>query len=148
MTVTALTRRSALRGGLVVVGAGAVGYALARTSGAARTRGETTAANEYGAAPSYGRVLARLRRVPLGGGLILTADKVVLTREPAGRLHAFSAVCTHQGCLVAQVSAGVIMCPCHGSRFNAWTGAVIAGPAGRPLPPVAVTVRDGDVRAV
>lgn len=33
----------------------------------------------------------------------------------------------------------------HGSQFSAVNGAVIQGPATRPLPPVAIAVRDGYV---
>jgi len=69
----------------------------------------------------------------------------VLTRTVDGELHAFSAVCTHQGCTVDRVADGTIDCPCHGSRFDALTGAVTHGPATIPLPPVAVVVRDGQV---
>jgi len=70
---------------------------------------------------------------------------VVLTRSTDGALHGFSAICTHQGCTVGSVHDGQIICPCHGSRFNAFTGAVINGPATRPLPPVPVTVQHGEV---
>ena len=38
-------------------------------------------------------------------------------------------------------------CPCHGSKYNALTGAVINGPAALPLAPVAVSVKDGKVVA-
>ncbi len=48
--------------------------------------------------------------------------------------YAMSAVCTHLGCLSAwKPDAGVIACPCHGSSFRR-DGAIIAGPAPRPLP--------------
>jgi len=60
-------------------------------------------------------------------------------------VHGFSSVCTHQGCTVGSVANDVITCPCHGSHFNAQTGAVISGPAPRPLPAIAVVVRDGAV---
>ena len=78
--------------------------------------------------------------VPVGGGTILTDQKVVVTQPTAGEFKAFTAVCTHQGCLVASVADGVITCPCHGSTFSAADGAVISGPAPSPLAAVPVTV--------
>ena len=143
--VFTFSRRSALRGLGVALAAGIAGYVVARNSSAARAKGPTTAANGYGAAPTQGRRLAGLAQVPVGGGLILTSAPIVLTRGSNGTVHAFSAVCTHQGCTVSSVHNGVIGCPCHGSRINAQTGAVLAGPAPRPLPPIAVIVRDGDI---
>ncbi len=54
-------------------------------------------------------------------------------RDPEGRLHACSAVCTHMGCLVGWNGTDRTWdCPCHGSRF-ALDGAVIHGPAVKPL---------------
>jgi thiosulfate dehydrogenase (quinone) large subunit len=48
----------------------------------------------------------------------------------SGRFVAFDAVCPHAGCSVGyDPSAKVIVCPCHGSQFNASTGAVEVGPA-------------------
>ncbi|MBO9555660.1 MAG: Rieske (2Fe-2S) protein [Cellulomonas sp.] len=88
--------------------------------------------------------LAPLTDVPDGGGVVLADLKVVLTREGSA-VHGFSAVCTHQGCLVRDVRGGEIHCPCHGSAFDAATGEVVQGPATRPLPPVGVEVRDGEV---
>jgi Rieske Fe-S protein len=43
------------------------------------------------------------------------------------------------------VADGFLDCPCHGSRFDAETGAVTRGPATQPLAPVPVVVRDGNV---
>ena len=76
---------------------------------------------------------------------MLSKAKVVVTRGTGDDVHAFSAVCTHQGCTVGSVERGVIVCPCHGSEFNAQTGAVTVGPATRPLPAVAVAVANGNV---
>ena len=52
----------------------------------------------------------------------------------------FSASCTHQGCTVEAVKSD-LACPCHGSAFNGFTGAVINGPAERALKKY-VTVQD------
>jgi Rieske Fe-S protein len=71
--------------------------------------------------------------VPVGGGTILKADKVVVTQPAKGQFKAFSAVCTHQGCLVAKVDNGEIVCPCHGSHFSIKDGSPTSGPAQSPL---------------
>lgn len=83
--------------------------------------------------------------VPVGGGVVVGAQGVVLTQPVSGQLLGFSARCTHAGCLVATVTAGEIRCPCHGSRFSATDGSVVTGPALKPLPPVAVRVANGYV---
>jgi len=88
--------------------------------------------------------LAPLADVPDGGGLVLKDQEVVLTRA-GSEVRGFSAVCTHQGCLVASVSDGLIRCPCHGSRFDAATGDVVQGPAQSPLAPVKVRVEGDEV---
>jgi Rieske Fe-S protein len=146
MSEFALSRRGIVRGSVVAVVGGVAGYLAARTSAAARTPAGTTAANAYAApAATGGRPLVSLEAIPRDGGVILSNPAVVVTRTAGGDVHAFSAVCTHQGCTVASVAGGTIDCPCHGSRFDAATGAVRAGPATRPLPPVAVVVRAGQV---
>ncbi|KAB7834316.1 FAD-dependent oxidoreductase [Streptomyces mobaraensis] len=54
-------------------------------------------------------------------------------RDEDGTAHAVSARCTHLGCLVAfNAAERAWECPCHGSRF-APDGAVLQGPAVRPL---------------
>jgi Rieske Fe-S protein len=146
VTVGVLSRRGALRGLLVAAIGGVAGFLAARTSAAARTTPGTTAANAYGAPAAGGeRLLVALDRVPRGGGLVLGHAAIVLTRSRSDVVHGFSAVCTHQGCTVSTVADGTIDCPCHGSRFDATTGRVRAGPAVRPLPPIAVVVRSGNV---
>lgn len=152
MTEPGISRRAALRGlGVTVVGAVA-GYLVARNSGAANPATATTAANGYG--PTYGtstgtggRLLARLGQLRPGGGIVLADQNVVVTLGSDSTVHAFSATCTHQGCTVSAVQNGVISCPCHGSQFDARTGAVVAGPAPRALPSVPVVVRNGAVYA-
>jgi len=85
--------------------------------------------------------LASTSDVPVGGGKILADKKIVLTQPKSGEFHGFSAVCTHAGCTVGSVSGGTINCPCHGSRFNISTGAVVNGPATSPLPAVNIKVQ-------
>jgi len=48
-------------------------------------------------------------------------------------LRAFSSTCTHAGCTLTREENGAIICPCHGSRFEASTGSVLNGPAQKPL---------------
>lgn len=72
---------------------------------------------------------------------------VVLTRTPSG-VAAFSRICTHQGSLVAANGAGQLECPSHGAVFNASTGAVIEGPATRPLTQFRAVERGGSIYLV
>ncbi|RSS78864.1 iron sulfur protein [Streptomyces sp. WAC02707] len=81
-----------------------------------------------------GEALARTSEIPVGGGTVFREEKVVVTQPTAGEFKAFSAVCTHQGCLVNKVADGTIDCPCHGSKFRVADGSVVTGPATRPLP--------------
>jgi Rieske Fe-S protein len=133
---------------VVLAGAGAAG--LAMVTGCAvygnenRTPPPPAATGEGGAdGGADDGVLAQVRDVPVGGGVILADAQVVVTQPSAGSFACFSAVCTHQGCVVSEVSGGTINCPCHGSRFSVADGSVAGGPAPRPLPPVAFTL-DGD----
>ena len=148
-TVVDVSRRAVLGGAAVAVVGGLVGWLMARNSAAANGVG-AAAANGYQFQPSQtgkGRRLVALSAVPASGGVVVQSARVVLTRDAAGSLHAFSAICTHQGCEVTSVRDGTIRCPCHGSRFDAKTGAVVAGPAPAPLPAVAVEVTGGVVYA-
>jgi Rieske Fe-S protein len=88
-------------------------------------------------------VLGAARDIPVGGGQIFGAERVVVTQPARGRYRAFSAVCTHVGCLLNQVADGTIDCPCHGSRFRVADGAVVTGPAPRPLPRKRIKIVDG-----
>jgi len=72
--------------------------------------------------------------VPVGGAATFqdpsSGDPSVVIQPSGGRFLAFDAVCPHAGCVV-QYDQGnkLFACPCHGSVFNAETGAVENGPA-------------------
>lgn len=92
-----------------------------------------------------GTVLGAASEVPVGGGKIYTAAKVVVTQPARGQYKAFSAVCTHVGCIMSEVANGTIDCPCHGGQFKITNGAVVAGPPPSPLPARQVKVVNGQV---
>lgn len=132
-----VTRRDLLRTAGVTSGAILGGAALA-----ACTQGQPE--NTGGGAGGEGGVVVALADIPVGGAVSATIDgQAVLVTQPAeGEIHAFSAICTHQGCTVTP-GDGDLACPCHGSRYALTDAAVLAGPAPAPLAEVPVTV-DGD----
>ncbi len=97
-------------------------------------------------AASPGQELAPTSDIPVGGGRVFTDEKIVVTQPEQGTFKAFSAVCTHQNCLVSQVRDGTIDCACHGSRFSITDGSVERGPATRPLPEERIAVEGNSVR--
>jgi Rieske Fe-S protein len=97
------------------------------------------------AAKLTGTVLGAASEIPVGGGKIYAAAKVVVTQPARGQYRAFSAVCTHVGCIMSEVANGTIDCPCHGSEFKITTGAVVTGPAPAPLPRKQIKIVNGQV---
>ncbi len=81
--------------------------------------------------------------VPVGGGVIFPDKQVVVTQPVEGEFKCFTAVCTHQGCIVSSVQAGGIRCECHGSAFSIDDGTAVNPPATNPLTEVPITV-DGE----
>lgn len=163
------TRRRAFFGVAVAVGAACAGCSSSKSSSAS-AGSPTSAAGSTGAGSSSaagttstssasgsdssssassssggGAALAATSAVPVGGGMVLAAQKIVLTQPTAGTFKAFTAICTHQGCVVGTVQNGLIVCPCHGSAFHAADGSVANGPASQALAPVAIKVANGQI---
>lgn len=92
-----------------------------------------------------GTVLGMAADIPVGGGKIYTTAKVVVTQPSKGEFKAFSAICTHVGCLCNQVTDGTVNCPCHGAKFKITDGSVVAGPAPTALAAKTIAVTNGKI---
>jgi cytochrome b6-f complex iron-sulfur subunit len=81
------------------------------------------------------------------GGLAITQTSVgnfLLARTGDATVTALTAICTHEGCTVSNMSGNQFVCPCHGSTFNA-SGSVAKGPANRALQQFPTQVANGVV---
>lgn len=101
----------------------------------------TSSATPAPDAPALGGDVGALADVPVGGSIDATIDgePALIAQPTAGQVVAYSAICTHQQCVVAAAGAE-FHCPCHGSVYEAATGEVLNGPAIDPLTPIAVAV--------
>ncbi len=119
---------------------GGVSLPLLAACGGSSSTPKTAPAGGKSGRSKAAQGLTRTSQIPVGGGAIFPGPQVVVTQPTSGHFKAFSAVCTHAGCLVAQVSGGDIICGCHGSRFSIKNGSVVQGPATAPLGPVGIQV--------
>lgn len=134
-----ISRRAVAIGTCAVAGAALAGCTAYDTSVEDPNTAEPTATKAAGT-----RITAAAD-VPVGGGVVVKDDKIVVTQPTKGEFKGFTAVCTHAGCVVAKVADGTINCPCHGSKFSINDGSVVAGPAKQPLAEVSVSVEGGQV---
>ena len=137
----------------VIKHAGLAAAAIAGLS-ACTNYGAPAAGAPSGAAPSTSgaasggssasAVSAKTADIPVGSGKIFPDAQTVITQPEAGDFKAFTAVCTHQQCIVAEVT-NTINCKCHGSKFSITDGSVVNPPAQAPLAEKKVTVKGGTV---
>jgi Rieske Fe-S protein len=123
-----LTRRH------VLGAAGGVAAAATLTACGAASDSTTTTSTK----PSVSRTIAKVSDVPVGSVFQYTnpddGTPGYLFQPQAGKFLAYSAVCSHMGCIVNfDQAANVFQCPCHGANYDGTTGEVTSGPAPRPL---------------
>ncbi|RNL79451.1 Rieske (2Fe-2S) protein [Nocardioides marmorisolisilvae] len=133
MTDTNASRRN------VILGVAAVGAAVPviAACGSSDSSGDKTGVTSSDGGSSAG---ISTSEIPVGGGKVFAGEEIVVTQPTAGVFKAFSAVCTHQGCLVNKVEDKQIQCPCHFSHYSITDGSVESGPAPKPLPEKTVKV--------
>ena len=124
-----------IRGGLLTTLAAMILPALAYVWPVMR-RGPSTGMKDVGA----------LDEIPIGGSKKVVIDgSVLLIVRTADAVKAFSAICTHLGCVVFwDEQKKQIACPCHAGYFDL-EGRVVAGPPPRPLPGHDVSVVNGKI---
>jgi Rieske Fe-S protein len=146
---TALTRRRALAGAatvgigvpVLVACSGDDGSTAVDPAGDAGSSSPTASAS----ASSGGDALTTTEDIPVGSGVIFPDEQVVITQPTEGEFKCFTAVCTHQGCIVSKVADGQIQCGCHGSAFSIEDGSVENPPATQPLAEKQITVKGDNI---
>ncbi|MFK0279027.1 Rieske (2Fe-2S) protein [Streptomyces sp. NPDC090499] len=131
------SRRTLLRGAVVTSVAGLGAAACKAPGGAATADATPTAPVDLGAGSEVAEGGARLHR----------EHNVVVSRSAAGVLKAYSTVCTHAGCPIDRLQGTTLVCPCHGSEFDAVTGKVVRSPATEPLNELPVKESNGRIVA-
>ncbi|MCX5196606.1 Rieske (2Fe-2S) protein [Streptomyces sp. NBC_00249] len=138
---SAAARRTVLKGAAALAGAVGAGATLSACSTETNSGGGTPAV------PKEPVELGAASEVPVGGAKLFRERKLVVSCPAEGEYKAFSAQCTHAGCVLDKIVEGEGNCPCHGSRFDVKTGKVLRGPATDPLPSVPVKTENGKLIA-
>jgi Rieske Fe-S protein len=144
-----LERRVLLTSSLATTSA----IALAACAGEAPTA-ETTppSASEDTYLEQGGEVLVgNIDEIPVGTGTKVKVNEeltILVTHPSEAKFRAFSATCTHAGCIVSGVQDGQIACSCHGARFNTDSGEPESGPAQSALKKINLEVRGKELWAL
>lgn len=129
-----------------------LGCAVACAAGTAACSGADADPEPIVSRSGSGEAVARLSDLMAGVAVAATGpagQPIVVLRPEDGDPVAFSAVCPHAGCTVApSPDGGRLVCPCHGSTFDARTGERLSGPAAAPLAGFRVAVQGDSVVAL
>ncbi|MFC9289913.1 Rieske (2Fe-2S) protein [Streptomyces sp. NPDC057052] len=128
------TRRTVLRGAALAPAAG-LGLAACSPTGGTTSPATPTAPVELGADGEVAK----------GGAKLYRDHNVVVSRSAGGELKAYSSICTHAGCPINKLEGTTLICPCHGSEFDAATGEVLRAPATVPLNELPVRTENGKI---
>jgi Rieske Fe-S protein len=139
------TRRTVLAGAAGVGAAVALAACAKGSSGSGGSSGDSGSNGGGSGATPTSDAIAKVGDIPVGSGKIFSEQNVVVTQPTSGDFKAFNATCTHAGCQVADISGGMIICPCHGSQYSIKDGSVKTGPAIRPLGAETVTIQNGEI---
>ncbi|MEU7408175.1 Rieske (2Fe-2S) protein [Streptomyces sp. NPDC042638] len=131
-----VSRRTVLRGAAV---APVAGFGLAACS--------APDGNSAGATPTAPVDLGKESEIAKGGAALYADHNVVVSRGEDGTLKAYSTICTHAGCPINKLQGTTLICPCHGSEFDAMTGKAVQTPATEPLAELAVKATNGRIVA-
>jgi 3-phenylpropionate/trans-cinnamate dioxygenase ferredoxin subunit len=94
--------------------------------------------------------LGEVDSIPVGAmRAVDVAGTPVNVTHAEDRFYAFEDTCTHMGCSLAhgELDGTVVTCACHGSQFDVTSGAVLRGPAQRPVHPIPLTIENGQLLA-
>ncbi|MEU6667287.1 Rieske (2Fe-2S) protein [Streptomyces sp. NPDC046727] len=130
------SRRTVLRGAAAVPVAG-LGLAACSAPGGNGAAATPTAPVDLGAESEVAK----------GGAKLYRDHNVVVSRDQDGALKAYSTICTHAGCPINKLQGTTLICPCHGSEFDAVTGKVVQAPATEPLAELSVKATKGRIVA-
>lgn len=140
-------RRLFAAGGIAAAGLTAAACGTKSASPTNLTGMPTASQSDGQPTATGGSAIASVAKVPVGGAEItnVRGQGYVVSQQTAGKVACYSAICPHQGCLIDQIQGTEAVCPCHGSRFNVFSGDLVQGPAETGLTKVAVKVSGGKV---
>lgn len=129
-----------------ILAVGATGVSLIALAACSSTPTGSSRTSSAAASVKAGEPIVKLADLKVGDSASAEVDgkPILLNRTDDATVVAFSAICTHNGCKV-NPAGKELHCPCHGSKYDARTGAVLGGPAPKPLPRIDVHVVDGQV---